>query len=345
MFRSHVHYARPAANPSTAKPTPARYTPDGISQEEEARAKRVADRAPHPHRGIPLAFVRSALFSVSGVGTLSEKPLHLPLGPMPSPPASMAANEGAFQMSYFGPRLGQAHALAWQALMSIALSRPVDLTKDLIEIRTTRGDLLRALGIQPNAPKAKAQICKHLEEIMCGNIKLSSPRHSFSASLIATLEIEKRGDKDGLPKFLTAKVPKEVFALLCDEIVAIPLQQKRALGKDAVTLWLHDFLSSQSNDPTRMIPWPIEALYKLCGSQSTLRAFRSAVKKAAARLAVGPGPLLLKWSIDKDDRLVYTKRKTRVVLLPPPAKKVEQIHSYHNNSVAVAQAQRARVLL
>lgn len=332
MYHSALRPSITSAQPSAAP----RYTPDGPSPADLVKSKRLAARAPHPHRGLPLAFVRSAIFAVGGVGEKITEKKVLPLGAMPTPPEGYCGNEGTPTIAYTGLRLGQTHALIWQALMSVALDGPIDMTSKAITIKTTRGALLEAIGVKSDTAKARKQVWRYLKEIKTGEIDLKTPRHLYCASLISEIELD---IKTGL---LTAVVPTRVFSLLCDEIVAIPLKQKHALGKDAVAHWLHDFLSSQSNDPARMIPWAISTLFALSGCRSTLRAFRSNVKKAAAKLAAGPAPLLSKWAIDKDDRLVYTKKKTKVVLLPPQAKKVEQIQSFHSDEVSAARLQRER---
>lgn len=94
-----------------------------------------------------------------------------------------------------------------------------------------------------------------------------------------------------------------------------------------------------------MIPWHVDALRTLSGSTRPLAKFRASLKKAAAALTTGDAPLLKKWRIDEQDRLVYTKTKTRVVFLPAPALQVQEARTKHEQALEAARDQRERIIL
>lgn len=327
---------------NTAPLASGRYTPDGASPEDIRRNAILQAGTPQPIRGLPVAFVRSALFSVSDVAnsdrteeakarTLVKVPLHL--GPMPS---LVKGTKAVAKLTYSGLRLGQPHALAWQALISIALENKIDLAHD-VEIKTSRRALLETLGLRGDNFKSRKIILRLLEEIQTGVIELDTDRHVFRGVLISSTLYDK---KTGV---LIVTIPSKVIALLCDEVASIDLKRKVELGRDALTLWLHDFLSSQANSEWQLT-WTVKDLYKMSGSCALLRKFRADLKAAAEALTKGSLPLLTSWSLE-DDCLTYKKIKTRVVLLPPKAQEVAKIQSFHAMNVTAAQLQRARVLL
>src|SRR3954469_17893272 len=86
-------------------PAPRPYRLDGPSaQAEKIDIIRTA-RAPQPQGGSPIAFARSALFAVAGVGEM-VRGLALPVGAKVD------------SLTFTGPRLGQQHALVWQTLVA-----------------------------------------------------------------------------------------------------------------------------------------------------------------------------------------------------------------------------------
>lgn len=310
------------------------YSPDCPSPEQQRVATLQAKRAPQPQSGLPLAFVRSALFSVSDTGTHLKRE-RLPVGPLGG---SQAAGDAA-TLVYTGPRLGQQHALVWQALMTLSIRRKCADPSFGEELIISRRDILEVLGWKSTSSAARAWVWSLLVDLQGAILELRTPRHTFSQSLISSIEV------DEITGRMKIQIPDRTLALLTDEVACIDLTRKRSLGRDPLTLWLHDFISSQHNDPARMIPWPVDALRTLSGSTKPLAKFRASLKKAAAALTTGDAPLLTKWRIDEQDRLVYTKTKTRVVFLPAPALEVQVAKSWHEQQVEAAQEQRAHIIL
>ena len=311
-----------------------RYSPDGPSAEQQRETALREARAPQPQSGLPLAFVRSALFSVSDTGTHLKRE-RLPVGPLGG---SQAAGDAA-TLVYTGPRLGQQHALVWQALMTLSIRRKSTDPGFGEELVISRRDILEVLGWKSTSTAARSWVWSLLLDLQGAIIELRTPRHTYSQQLIGSIQV------DEITGRMRIHISERTIALLTDEVACIDLNRKRSLGKDSLTLWLHDFISSQHNDPSRMIPWSIDALRTLSGSTKTLAKFRASLKKAAAALTTGDAPLLTKWRIDEQDRLVYTKTKTRVVFLPAPALEVQVAKSWHEQQVEAAQEQRAHIIL
>ena len=330
---------RPAhQSPTAPRPIPqiarARYSPDGPSSEQQRMATLQAARAPQPQSGLPLAFVRSALFSVSDTGT-HLKQERLPVGPLGGPQPH--ADES--KLVYTGPRLGQQHALVWQALMTLSIRRKSADPSFGEELIISRRDILEVLGWKSTSSAARSWVWSLLLDLQGAIIELRTPRHTFSQSLISSIEV------DELTGRMKIHIPERTIALLTDEVACIDLNRKRSLGRDPLTLWLHDFISSQHNDPSRMIPWSVDALRALSGSTKTLAKFRASLKRAAAAMTTCESPLLTKWRIDDQDRLVYTKTKTRVVFLPAAALEVQEARSKQERAVEAARSQRERIIL
>ena len=300
--------------------------PNGRHDGQSAHAaQREAERAPQPHAGLPMGFVRSSLFGVSGSRELVRNE-RLEVGPRVE------------TLTYSGPKLSQNHAMIWQALMSLAIqTRPAP---GLMSIWKSAGATFWTCSASPKKTAKPAAGSGNCSKISRARSSKWRPRRiAIAMCSSAPLALEKATGK------LTIRIPARAVALLCDEMVLIDLPRKRRLGKAPLTLWLHDFISSQSNDPLRAIPWPVEGLRTLSGSALPLFRFRAALRKSAQALADDTDPLLKSWHIDAHDRLVYAKTPTRTVLLPAQAAVVRQAQSAHIDAVQAAREQRMRVLL
>lgn len=288
-----------------------------------------ADRAPpRAHLGMPLGFARSALFSVQERTGKTLQRVKLPAGP-------------GIELNYTGPRLHQQHALVWQSVVALLLEQHAATGADLLEgqqqLLTNRRKLLDAAGKRDTSNTTRCWVWDTLTELQSGQIALRTNRQRFSDSLLGALTMdEKTGE-------ISIAIEARMIDLLRDEVAVINLKRKATLGRSQLALWLHDFISTQSND--KAFPWPLKELHRLCGSSLALPQFRQRLRTAAARLTKGTDPLLTAWHIDKHDRLVYTKIRTLVVLLPDQAKAFQLGASRHEQDVEAAKAQRQRVLL
>lgn len=312
-----------------------RYSPDGQTPEQSRQATLLANRAPQPQSGLPMAFVRSALFSVSDTGS-EVKRKRLPVGPL----GGSETVDALPSLVYTGPRLGQQHAMVWQALMTLSIRRKSTDPGFGEELMINRREILGVLGWKNASTPARRWVMDLLRDLRRAEIEMRTPRHkTFLDSLIGSIEV------DEITGQMKIHIPDRTLGLLTDEVACIDLTRKRSLGRDPLTLWLHDFISSQHNDPSRMIPWAVDALRTLSGSTKPLAKFRASLKIAAAALMTCESPLLTKWRIDDQDRLVYTKTKTRVVFLPAPALEVQEARSKHDQAWEAARDQRARIIL
>jgi hypothetical protein len=284
---------------------------------------------PRAHFGLPLGFARSALFSVQERTGKTLQRVKLPSGP-------------GIELTYTGPRLHQQHNLVWQAVVSLLLEQHAASGDAVLEgpqqLATNRRKLLDAAGKRDDTSRTmRSWVWDTLTELQSGQIELRTQRQRFSDSLLGALTMNE--DTGAISIAIDARM----IDLLRDEVAVINLKRKATLGRSQLALWLHDFISTQSND--QAFPWPVKELHRLCGSAQAVPQFRQRLRTAAARLTKGTDPLLTTWHIDKHDRLVFTKIRTLVVLLPDQAKAFQLGASRHEQDIEAAKAQRQRVLL
>ncbi|OOG64445.1 hypothetical protein B0E46_07270 [Rhodanobacter sp. B04] len=206
------------------------------------------------------------------------------------------------------------------------------------QLVTNRRKLLDAAGKRDDTSRTmRCWVWDTLTELQAGQIELRTKRQRFSDSLLGALTM------DETTGAISIAIEARMIDLLRDEVAVINLKRKATLGRSQLALWLHDFISTQSND--KAFPWPLKELHRLCGSSLALPQFRQRLRTAAARLTKGADPLLTAWHVDQHDRLVYTKIRTLVILLPDQAKASQLAASRHDQEVEAAKAQRRRVLL
>lgn len=272
--------------------------------------------------GIPLGVVRSALFGVAERDHSLVSNLELE-----------ASTNYPVTIRYSGPRLNQMHALVWQTILHFASSQKIDAGSD--ELSVYSPELLRALGWTDVGTRARDWLWKHLRDLTHAHVELKTPRHSYAGSLLLEVyKVEKTGK-------LTLRFNHRLAALLKDEVVHIDLARKTTIGRNQLALWLHDYLSSQN----KCFPVRVDEVRRLCGSPLALRQFRPRLKLAMELLTQGTNPVLKTWSIDKQDRLTYEAKPSRVTMLPAKAQTAMQGLSKYQAAVDQALRQRAAVPL
>ena len=286
--------------------------------------------APHrrsvtKHPGVPLAFARSALFSVRE-RTSERLTQH-----------EVAADGERYRLIYTGPQLHQQHSLLWQAIIAQALDRQSTAQHDgSVRLVTSRPALLRLMG-KADDSASRRWLLLTLDELRLGTLKLDTPRHVFSHDLLGDYAYDRETGA------LEISISRQVLGLLADEVAVIDLGRKARLGRNQLALWLHDFISTQTNGST--LPVAVQKLHRLCGSVQGIPQFRQRLRQAADKLSAGEDPVLIRWRIDEDDRFIFDKSTTRVILLPAPVKEVANAISFHEEAIEAAKDQRMRVLL
>lgn len=278
--------------------------------------------------GLPIAFVRGALF---GVNDRCRDRIE----------AQELRVHGDTSLHYSGPRLNQHHSLLWQAIVTLALEQ-AHTSDEAVEpewVTVTSAALLRRIGWKDTSTSSRRWLWSRLVELQSARLELQTPRHRYSGLLLTDV----LRDETSVSAPLQLRVNPRAVDLLKNEVVLIDFERKLELAGKQLALWLHDFISSQSN--TAFIPVPVDKLRLLCGSRQALAQFRPRLIEAAKVLQTTKQPLIQTFHIDKLDRLVFAKTSTRVVILPEAAANAQAMQTKAASAVDQARARRARVAL
>jgi len=271
--------------------------------------------------GVPFAFIRSSLF---GVAERDDSMLRS---------TEIAAQPG-FSVRYTGPRLNQQHAILWQAIHLLHRERGKSISQTL---EITQADMLRAIGREFVSTNARRQLWERLKELQSGQVEINTHRVRFSGALLGDVRLDK------VTHHYEIHLPQRLQDLIADELAHIDFDRKLSLGRNQIASWLHDFISSQSND--KYFPQPVAELLKLSGSPLGLPQFRQRLVAAAGKLRESDNALLVDFGIDDKDRFVFKKTKTRVTILPSAAKGVVEARRFRMSAEQQARMQRAHVAL
>ncbi len=246
---------------------------------------------------VPIGLIRSALFRIAPPIKKADEngELRAPYLVDVSIPAAKAFG---IELKYTGPYLTQHHALLWQAVLQAAHEKGA---RDGRVFIVPAGVIERALGLKDET-HTRRRILQDLIDLSKAHIDLKTTRIQYAGSLIFSVAQAPKSRK------LSIRLNDDIAGLLTDEVLFNNFQRKAALGRDGLTLWLHDYIGSQ----LRMPPTPLSDLRELCGAKRTLRLFRQQLREAMDRLSTGEGRLVTAWNIDASDRLIVRKAKTPV---------------------------------
>lgn len=285
-------------------------------------------RVRRPSSGLPFAFVRGSLFGVNDKckDRLESQELQ-------------AVRD--ISLTYSGPRLNQTHSMLWQAIVAIWIRNNNERVSEEQQDHVTIGSaaLLREIGWKNTSTRSRRWLWDRLIDLQTARLELRTSRQRYSGFLLT--EVYRDETLPAAP--LTVRVNPRVIMLLKNEVVFTDFDRKLELAGKQLALWLHDFISSQSND--KFIRFTVGALHALCGSKQALAQFRPRLIEAAKALQATTTPLLTSFTIDKGDHFIFSKSKTTVLLLPEAAAKALTYQSKHDEAVDQARAQRAGVAL
>ena len=283
---------------------------------------------------VPLGIARSALFAVAKPAAQDARARPVPIAPY----------RGA-SLTQTGPGLGQHHALAWQAVIywandaGIQDSRPFTVAAD---------ELLRLLGGKGGDSAQRYRLGRTLIELAATRIVYRTDFKAFEGPLLAQAGTDARG-------WPMLALPQGWQELVRTERLRNDLTRKRALGRHALALWLHDFIATHLRPP----PETVETLRQWSGAGQDLAHFRHDLRMALRRLAPkvastdqpatngsqpALGALVLDWRIDRRDRLHIDKAQTDVYLGEDKVR-AAPAHFRQQGEVHRARMQRARVAL
>lgn len=269
---------------------------------------------PAPH---PLGLCRSALFAAaerSAEGALQSREI---------------ASYGSTQLRYRGPGLTQRHALVWQAVM-VAFQE--NNAEDKVQI--SQADLLRLIGRKTVDTIGRRALWGWLQDLQSGLLDLRTQRHRVSTPLLGPVVRDEHTGE------LTISIPDATRVLVSDEVALIDLDWKARLARNQLASWLYDFVSSQQKGG---YPFPVDELRRLSGSTLALAQFRQRLRKAADALT--DAGLLVSWTINRNDRFVFEKVGTRVLLKKPDAARKTLADHAHAARADDALARRGQVAL
>lgn len=276
---------------------------------------------------VPLGIARSALFSVASEDHEFIRDKLIATSPV-----------RGTSLRYTGPRLGQHHALLWQAIIQAAYVQGVS-TKEDPTVETSCDALAKAIGCKGRDTRQRARIWRWLRDLMTASIEYSTDTHlTYARTLVYKVDRVERN-------LLSIKLDPELFHLLGNEVLHNNLARKASLGRCALTLWLHDYISTHLRPPVEQI----EALRVLCGSPLALPQFRQRLAIAMDALKGGDDSLVASWEFVGHDRerIKIEKRPTKVVILPV---KIGQTNAFpsskrRKSDIERAQQQRSKVAL
>lgn len=256
----------------------------------ETSPPKAVNRSAFP--AVPLVIARSALF---GAGKGGDK--------LPHHRVDVQDPRGG-GLFYKGPRLTQYHALAWQAVIRTAQLRKAR-SGEFFEASADR--LLRAAGCLGGDTAQRVRLRAWLDDLTQGEVTVFGPGQNFNGPLVQQVA---RHDKTGQ---LAIMLKPGLGALLVDEVLRNDLDRKARLGQNMMAMWLHDYFATHQR-PQRE---SIDRLREVSGSRLGLPQFRQRLPAALTLLRKGEEPLVVSWSIDRDDRLLVVKNASRVIILKP----------------------------
>lgn len=226
---------------------------------------------PEPVRGAPNSFLRSALFAaIQGKGRKQMK-------------RELLGSVQGVSVRYTGEQLDQSDLDVWEQAIHLSRRHPLGNV-----CHFTGYAFLKALG--RNTGTADYEwLHNTITRLVACAVEIRRDQKVFTGSLLYSCE---RDEASGIYK-LTLD-PRTVNLYGWNDWTALDWNQRAALRRKPLALWLHGFYS------THAAPFPIkvETLHQLSGSANTdMRDFKRKLKAALADLEAATG---IKGTIDGD---------------------------------------------
>lgn len=282
--------------------------------------------AKQPESLIPIAFVRSALFSVAKDGPTrirkqDEDNLASEIGPL------------GIEISCEGPHLNQEHFMAWQAVIHLGRANDgMAGTKFIVPAN----EVLRLMGKGYRDHDQRKLLWRRLEDLQGTRIFLKTHRSRYVGNLLDAAA------QDDETRLVGIRLNPDLEKLLADESLENDMLRMVSLGRDQIAIWLHNYYASWGT--YRNVS--VQELHRMCGTNLDLRRFRYRLKKAGEKLMGGVRPFITSFRIDND--MVYVnKTRTKVKLLKEEdkAKSSGARHNAQHDAVMRAHASKAVVSL
>lgn len=251
----------------------------------------VRDDTQHPEALIPIAFVRSELFSVAKDGPrLERKPIAAERGPL------------GIDITYSGPHLNQDHFKAWQAAVHLARAG-AGMGGDTFVVPAA--ELLRCMGKRYRDHDQRELLWRLLEQLQQTSVFLRTHRSRYVGALVMAVAQDERTGH------VAIRLNPELSQLLTDESLDNDMLRLVSLGRDQIAMWLHNYYASWGS--YRNVS--VAELHRMCGTSLDVRRFRYRLRQALTKLMGGVRPFITDFRIGDDDVVYVNKKPTKVKLL------------------------------
>ena len=234
---------------------------------------------PSAVRGVPNSLLRSALFGAIKRGKRAYQDR-----------IKKASVEGV-TVIHTGPQLDQADLDVWQHCLHLARTDELGT-----RIQFTAGGFLKAIDRSTGKSQhewlkgAFARLSSSVVEVADGK------RAYFGPMLIGGA----RDDETG--QYVIEMNPKIASLFGTDGWTGVEIEVRRALKKQPLAQWLHQFYSSHA----RPFGFKVETIHRLCGSENaSIKGFKQELRHALERLAE-----VTRWTCEIDENDVVNVAKT-----------------------------------
>lgn len=231
---------------------------------------------PEVTRGVPNAFLRSALF-----GTSSTRKTHKR--------RTLISSVEQYEVRFKGETFNQTDLDVWETLLHLARLQPLGK-----KVEFTAHSLLKELG-RSTGGKDHEQLKEELARLGSGWTEITDKRakKTFAGNFISSYIRDDETDR-----YVVSFNP-EMAHLYEAGHTLIDLEQRRALGRNSLAKWLHGHYASHA----KPFAYKVETLYQLSNSTTKrMTDFRKLLRSALAQLVeVGATK---SWSIDPKTDLV-----------------------------------------
>ena len=261
-----------------------------------------ADKFPETFTQVPIAFIRSELFSVAKTGKKRDS-----VARQDDDATKVIAFERGslgIDIQCQGPHLNQEHLLAWQS--TIYLGRLINgLSGERFVVPAA--EILRQMGRDYRDQDQRDSLWDLLSDLQGTRVFLTSHRSRYVGYLLNSVQ------KDEVTKMLSIRLNPDLAKLLDNETLDNDIMRMASLGRNLLAMWLHNYFASWSS--YRNVS--VQELHGLCGTNLDLRRFRYRVKEAGAKLEACKRSYITKFRVGDDDVVYVEKKPTKVKLLKP----------------------------
>ena len=234
---------------------------------------------PSAVRGVPNSLLRSALFGAIKRGKRAYQQ-----------GVKKASVEGV-TVIHTGPQLDQADLDVWQHCLHLARAEGLGT-----RIQFSAGSFLKA--IERGAGGKDIEWLKNaFRRLSSSVVEVSDGKRAYFGPMLIG---GARDDETG--QYVIEMNPKIASLFGTDGWTGVEIEVRRALKKQPLAQWLHQFYSSHA----RPFGFKVETIHRLCGSENaSIKGFKQELRHALERLAE-----VTRWTCEIDENDVVNVAKT-----------------------------------